>query len=46
MNLTRWNPLREKEDVKVSVSQGVLTIQGERKAEREETGKKYHIKID
>jgi HSP20 family protein len=35
-------PEVRKEDVKVSVNQGVLTIQGERKAEREESGKKYH----
>ena len=31
-----------KDDVKVAVYQGVLTIQGERKAEREEKNKKYH----
>lgn len=31
-----------KEDVKVSVEEGVLTIQGEKKQEREESGKKYH----
>jgi HSP20 family protein len=32
----------KKEDVKVTVENGVLTIQGERKQEKEETGKKYH----
>ncbi len=31
-----------KEDVKVTVEDGVLTIRGERKAEKEETGKKFH----
>ncbi len=31
-----------KEDVKVTVHNGVLTIQGERKQEKEESGKKYH----
>lgn len=32
----------KKEDVKVSVDNGVLTIQGERKQEKEEKGKKFH----
>lgn len=32
----------KKEDVKVIVEDGVLTIQGERKREKEEKGKKYH----
>jgi HSP20 family protein len=32
----------KKEDVKVTVEDGVLTIQGERKHEVEEKGKKYH----
>jgi HSP20 family protein len=32
----------KKEDVKVTVEDGVLTIQGERKQEKEVTGKKYH----
>jgi HSP20 family protein len=32
----------KKEDVKVTVEDGVLTIQGERKHEKEEKGRKYH----
>jgi len=32
----------KREDVKVMLEDGVLTIQGERKQEREEEGKKYH----
>ena len=32
----------KKEDVKVTVEEGVLTITGERKFEKEEKGKKYH----
>ena len=32
----------KKEDVKVTLEDGVLTIQGERKHEQEEKGKKYH----
>ncbi len=32
----------DKENVKVSVDNGVLTIQGERKTEKEEKGKKFH----
>ena len=32
----------EKNDVKVSVHDGVLTIQGERQMEHEEQGKKFH----
>ncbi|MDH4082758.1 MAG: Hsp20/alpha crystallin family protein [Nitrospira sp.] len=32
----------KKEDVKVTLEDGVLTIQGERKYEKEEMGKKYH----
>jgi len=32
----------KKEDVKVTLEDGVLTIQGERKQEKEEKGKRYH----
>ena len=32
----------KKDDVKVTLEDGVLTIQGERKHEKEEKGKKYH----
>ena len=32
----------KKEDVKVILEKGVLTIQGERKQEKEEKGRKYH----
>ena len=35
-------PEVKKEDVKVSVDKRVLTIQGERKQEKEEKGKKFH----
>ncbi|TAJ25221.1 MAG: Hsp20/alpha crystallin family protein [Nitrospirae bacterium] len=35
-------PEIKKEDVKVTLADGVLTIQGERKQEKEEKGKKYH----
>lgn len=35
-------PEVNKEDVKVTVDNGVLTIQGERKQEKEEKGKKFH----
>ena len=35
-------PEVKKEDVKVTVEEGVLTISGERKFEKEEKGKKYH----
>lgn len=35
-------PEIKREDVKVSVEKGVLTIQGERKQEKEEKGKKFH----
>ncbi|MEW6159121.1 MAG: Hsp20/alpha crystallin family protein [Verrucomicrobiota bacterium] len=35
-------PEVKKEDVKVIVEEGVLTITGERKLEKEEKGKKYH----
>lgn len=32
----------KKEDVKVTIHDGMLTIQGERKQEKEEKGKKFH----
>ncbi len=32
----------KKEDVKVTIQDGILTIQGERKMEKEEKDKKYH----
>ena len=35
-------PEVNRKDVKVTVHNGVLTIQGERKQEREEQGKKFH----
>jgi HSP20 family protein len=35
-------PEVNKEDVKVTVHNGVLTVQGERKLEKEEKGKKFH----
>lgn len=35
-------PEVRKEDVKVTVDDGALTIRGERKAEKEEKGKKFH----
>lgn len=35
-------PEVKKEDVKVTIQEGVLMIHGERKQEKEEKGKKYH----
>ena len=35
-------PEVNKEDVKITVDNGILTIRGERKQEKEEEGKKYH----
>jgi HSP20 family protein len=35
-------PAVKKEDVKVTIDQGMITIQGERKQEREAKGEKYH----
>jgi HSP20 family protein len=35
-------PEVKKEDVKVTVEDGVLTLQGERRQEKEEKGKRYH----
>lgn len=32
----------KKEDVKITIQDGMLTIQGERKQEKEEKGKKFH----
>lgn len=35
-------PEIKKEDVKVTVEEGVLTLQGERRQEKEEKGKRFH----
>jgi HSP20 family protein len=35
-------PAVKKDDVKITLQQGVLTIQGQRTQEREERGKRYH----
>ncbi|HEY3204661.1 MAG TPA: Hsp20/alpha crystallin family protein [Thermoanaerobaculia bacterium] len=35
-------PEVKKEDVKVTIENGVLTLQGERRQEKEEKGKKFH----
>jgi HSP20 family protein len=35
-------PEVDKKDVKVTVQEGVLTIQGERKQEKEENGRRFH----
>jgi HSP20 family protein len=35
-------PAMKKEDVKVSVEDGILAIEGERRQEKEEKGKKFH----
>ncbi|KAF0247069.1 MAG: HSP20 family [Planctomycetota bacterium] len=35
-------PEVKREDVKISIEEGVLTFQGERKQEKEEKGKKFH----
>ena len=35
-------PEVNKEDVKITVDNGVLTVRGERKQEKEEKGKKFH----
>ena len=40
--ITAELPEVKKEDVKVTVENGVLTITGERKFEKEENNKKYH----
>ena len=41
-SITADIPEVRKEDVKVTVDQGVLNIQGERKTEREQKGRAYH----
>lgn len=41
-NIKAEIPEVKKEDVKVSVDNGVLTIKGERKQEKEEKNKKFH----
>ena len=35
-------PEMKKEDVKVTIENGILSISGERKSEKEEKGKRYH----
>jgi HSP20 family protein len=35
-------PAIKREDVKVQITEGVLTVEGERKQEKEERGKKFH----
>ena len=40
--ITAELPEVKKEDVKVTVEDGVLTLQGERRQEKEEKGKKFH----
>lgn len=35
-------PSIKKEEVKIGISDGILTIEGERKREKEERGKKFH----
>ena len=35
-------PEVKKDDVRITIEDGVLTLQGERKAEKEEKGKKFH----
>jgi HSP20 family protein len=35
-------PQMKKEDIKVGVENGILTVEGERHLEKEETGKKFH----
>jgi len=41
-NLKMEIPEVSKDDVKIAVEQGVLTISGERKSEKEEEGKTFH----
>lgn len=40
--ITAELPEVKKEDIKVTVENGVLTLRGERKQEKEEKGKKFH----
>lgn len=40
--ITAELPEVKKEDVKVTVENGILTLQGERRQEKEEKGKRYH----
>ena len=35
-------PAIRKEDIKIGISDGVLTVEGERKQEKEEKGRKFH----
>jgi HSP20 family protein len=35
-------PAMKKEDVRIGISDGVLTVEGERKQEKEEKGRKFH----
>jgi HSP20 family protein len=41
-HITAELPGLRKEDVKITLQEGVLTLQGERKQEREEKGKRFH----
>lgn len=41
-HITAELPGLKKEDVKITVQEGVLTLQGERKQEKEEQGKRFH----
>ena len=41
-HITAELPGLSKEDVKITLQEGVLTLQGERKQEKEEKGKRFH----
>lgn len=41
-HITAELPGLKKEDVKITLQDGVLTLQGERKQEKEEKGKRFH----